>query len=157
MNKSKWHKEINNDFAFAGMISKQIWFRRLNIEGPSKKTSYHIPNLIQYTVCQYTTKKHKMQPTHPIRLSLALNFSVFYYKILNSLEKFANSPRLPGRNTSLPSTPVAAKAAYPKIPRLLHRLASAKLGGVCSVPTIVGSARLGLTHDLLCLCLCLHC
>ena len=139
MNKSKWHKEINNDFAFAGMISKQIWFRRLNIEGPSKKTSYHIPNLIQYTVCQYTTKKHKMQPTHPIRLSLALNFSVFYhktlnfsifyYKMLNSLEKFANSPRLPGRNTSLPSTPVAAKAAYPKIPRLLHRLASAKLGG----------------------------
>merc|ERR1712155_473583 len=84
-----------------------MWFRRLNIEGPSKKTSYHIPNLIQYTVCQYTTKKHKMQPTHPIRLSLALNFSVFYYKtlnssifyykMLNSLEKFANSPRLPGR------------------------------------------------------------
>ena len=106
------------------MISKQIWFRRLNIEGPSKKTSYHIPNLIQYTACQYTTKKHKMQPTHPIRLSLALNFSVFYYKtlnfsifyykMLNSLEKFANSPRLPGRNTSLPSTPVAAAAAYPK-------------------------------------------
>uniref|UniRef100_A0A8C4W9J8 Tyrosine 3-monooxygenase/tryptophan 5-monooxygenase activation protein beta n=1 Tax=Gopherus evgoodei TaxID=1825980 RepID=A0A8C4W9J8_9SAUR len=35
----------------------------------------------------FEISKKEMQHTHPIRLGLALNFSVFYYEILNSPEK----------------------------------------------------------------------
>jgi 14-3-3 protein beta/theta/zeta len=35
----------------------------------------------------FDISKSEMTPTHPIRLGLALNFSVFYYEILNSPER----------------------------------------------------------------------
>jgi 14-3-3 protein beta/theta/zeta len=35
----------------------------------------------------FDISKKEMQPTHPIRLGLALNFSVFFYEILNNPEK----------------------------------------------------------------------
>ncbi|KAM9571857.1 14-3-3 protein beta/alpha-1-like [Salvelinus alpinus] len=35
----------------------------------------------------FDISKKEMDPTHPIRLGLALNFSVFFYEILNSPEK----------------------------------------------------------------------
>lgn len=38
----------------------------------------------------FDISKEEMQPTHPIRLGLALNFSVFFYEILNSPEQACN-------------------------------------------------------------------
>lgn len=44
----------------------------------------------------FEISKQEMQPTHPIRLGLALNFSVFYYEILNSPEKACNLAKTVG-------------------------------------------------------------
>ncbi|MBN3317578.1 143B1 protein, partial [Atractosteus spatula] len=46
-----------------------------------------ISNSQQAYQAAFDISKKDMQPTHPIRLGLALNFSVFYYEILNSPEQ----------------------------------------------------------------------
>ncbi|KAF8764139.1 14-3-3 protein zeta like protein [Argiope bruennichi] len=43
----------------------------------------------------FDISKSKMQPTHPIRLGLALNFSVFYFEILNSPDKACQLAKQP--------------------------------------------------------------
>ncbi|KAJ8387999.1 hypothetical protein AAFF_G00147900 [Aldrovandia affinis] len=53
--------------------------------GDSKKTT--VENSQKAYQEAFDISKKEMQPTHPIRLGLALNFSVFYYEILNSPEQ----------------------------------------------------------------------
>ena len=53
--------------------------------GEEKKAAAE-KSLVAYKEANTIANK-KLNPTHPIRLGLALNFSVFYYEILNSPER----------------------------------------------------------------------
>ncbi|KAM9344314.1 14-3-3 protein beta/alpha-1 [Pholidichthys leucotaenia] len=56
--------------------------------GDSKKATVDKSQEAYQNAFDISTKE--MQPTHPIRLGLALNFSVFYYEILNKPDKACN-------------------------------------------------------------------
>ena len=66
---------------------KGDYFRYLSevASGDNKQTT--VSNSQQAYREAFEISKKEMQPTHPIRLGLALNFSVVYYEILNSPEK----------------------------------------------------------------------
>uniref|UniRef100_A0A8C2WNY6 Tyrosine 3-monooxygenase/tryptophan 5-monooxygenase activation protein beta n=1 Tax=Cyclopterus lumpus TaxID=8103 RepID=A0A8C2WNY6_CYCLU len=66
---------------------KGDYFRYLSevASGDSKKDT--VENSQQAYQKAFDISKKDMQPTHPIRLGLALNFSVFFYEILNSPEQ----------------------------------------------------------------------
>ena len=58
-----------------------ITFYFISLSGVVAKSSEAYESALE------AAKSGNMQPTHPIRLGLALNFSVFYYEIANSPDK----------------------------------------------------------------------
>jgi len=66
---------------------KGDYFRYLSeVAHGDKRTAVVEDSRMAYDAA-FSISKKEMQSTHPIRLGLALNFSVFYYEILNSPDK----------------------------------------------------------------------
>ncbi|XP_069507451.1 14-3-3 protein beta/alpha [Ambystoma mexicanum] len=66
---------------------KGDYFRYLSEVAAGDKKKETVASSQEAYQAAFEISKQEMQPTHPIRLGLALNFSVFYYEILNSPER----------------------------------------------------------------------
>jgi 14-3-3 protein beta/theta/zeta len=66
---------------------KGDYYRYLAEVAAADKKADVVTNSEQAYEAALDIAKAQMQPTHPIRLGLALNFSVFYYEIKNASEK----------------------------------------------------------------------
>jgi len=66
---------------------KGDYYRYLAEVATGETRSDHVDKSEEAYKEAFTTSKEQMAPTHPIRLGLALNFSVFYYEIQNNPEK----------------------------------------------------------------------
>jgi len=66
---------------------KGDYYRYLSEVAQDEARKNDVENSKEAYLDAFKISQEKMQPTHPIRLGLALNFSVFYYEILSSPDK----------------------------------------------------------------------
>lgn len=104
------------------LISKRETANELTETKPNRRFAAVVDDSQAAYQDAFEISKGKMQPTHPIRLGLALNFSVFYYEILNSPDKACqlakqvasghHSPRESGRKFSLHSATLSFVSTF---------------------------------------------